>query len=265
MKLWEGLGYYSRMRNMQKTAKIIMNDYQGKFPETYAQIKVLPGIGEYTAGAISSICWNLPEPAVDGNVLRVMARLEEDRRNILHPQVKKDFTQQLKTIYDEKHSANLTQALMELGATVCIPNGTPECELCPLNEFCMAYRKNYCSELPVREKTQKRRTEYKTVFVLQYEHKIAVRKRPEKGLLAGLWELPNVNGEFSPEESIQQAEKWHVQPEELLKIIQRKHIFTHITWEMQGVFLKCGKASEEFSWVNPEECALPTAFRCILS
>ena len=265
MKLWEGLGYYSRVRNMQKSAQMIMNDYQGKFPEKYEQIRKLPGIGDYTAGAISSICFDLPEPAVDGNVLRVMARLEEDYRNVLDNQVKADFTNQLRKIYTPEHAGMLTQALIEIGATVCVPKGMPDCEACPLRGFCMANQNQTVEFLPVREKKQKRRIEYKTIFVLQYEDKIAIRKRPQKGLLAGLWELPNVDGELTPEGCIQQAEAWNVQPQELLKINRRKHVFTHITWEMQGVFLKCRNAYPEFLWAKPEDYALPTAFRCILS
>jgi len=269
MKLWEGLGYYNRVRNMQKTAKMICNEYQGKFPETHAEILALPGIGEYTAGAVCSICYDLPTPAVDGNVLRVMARLEEDFRNILDADVKKDFTQQLSEIYDNANAGTMTQALMELGATVCVPNGTPKCDVCPLKNICMANQNQSFDMLPIREKKQKRRTEKKTVFVLQYENKIAVRKRPDKGLLASLWELPNVETFLTPEEVIQKCSAWGVAPKEMLKINQRKHVFTHITWEMQGVFLKCGRQSEAFVWANPDDLesvySLPTAFRCVLS
>ncbi len=269
LKLWEGLGYYNRVRNMQKAAQTVMQDYSGTFPEDYDKIRSLSGIGDYTAGAVCSICWNLPTPAVDGNVLRVLARLEEDFRNILDNDVKKDFTEQLSKIYDTQNAGTLTQVLMELGATVCIPNGAPKCEVCPVHEICMAYQNHSYDVLPVRGKKQKRRTEQKTVFVLQYEDKIAVRKRPAKGLLASLWELPNAETFLTPEECVKQAEIWNIHPRELLKINQRKHVFTHITWEMQGVFLQCGRQNSDFVWANPEELetlySLPTAFRCILS
>ncbi len=269
LKLWEGLGYYNRVRNMQKAAQIMITQYHGKFPHTYAEIAALPGIGEYTAGAVCSICYDLPEPAVDGNVLRVLARLEEDFRNILDLNTKKDFTAQLKIIYHADYAGTLTQSLMELGAMICIPHGTPKCEICPLNLFCMANQNQSQNQLPIRVKKQKRRTEQKTVFVLQYENKIAVRKRPPKGLLSSLWELPNIENFLTPEEIIQQCSAWHVQPKELLKINQRKHVFTHITWEMQGAFLECAQQSDAFIWADPEELAnkysLPTAFRCILS
>ena len=269
LKLWEGLGYYNRVRNMQKAGQTVMQEYQGQFPADYDKIRALSGIGDYTAGAVCSVCWNLPTPAVDGNVLRVLARLEEDFRNILDNEVKKDFTGQLEKIYDSEHAGTLTQALMELGATVCIPNGAPKCDICPVKEICMAKQNHSQDILPVREKKQKRRTEQKTVFVLQYEDKIAVRKRPAKGLLASLWELPGIEGVLTPEECIRTCSAWGVQPRELIKINQRKHVFTHITWEMQGVFLKCGQQNSDFLWANPEELesvyALPTAFRCILS
>jgi len=267
LKLWEGLGYYNRVRNMQKAAQTVMQVYQGKFPDKYDQILNLSGIGEYTAGAISSVCYDLPVPAVDGNVLRVLARLEEDFRNILDNSVKKDFTEQLEKIYDSQNAGTLTQAFMELGATVCIPNGAPKCESCPLKKICMAFQNHSEMLLPVREKKQKRRTEYKTIFVLQCENKIAVRKRPPEGLLAGLWELPNTENFLSPEMAVRQAEDWNTHPEELIKIINRKHVFTHITWEMQAVFLRCRTQSPVFVWADVQELekkySLPTAFRCV--
>jgi len=269
LKLWEGLGYYNRVRNMQKAARIIMQNYQGKFPESYDEIRKLSGIGDYTAGAIGSICFHLPVPAVDGNVLRVLARLEEDFRNILDNQVRKDFTDQLEKIYDSQYAGILTQAFMELGATVCVPNGLPRCEICPVQKFCMAYQNQSQALLPVRLKKQKRRTEYKTIFVLQYENKIAVRKRPPEGLLASLWELPNTENFLSPEEAVQQAQDWNTHPQELIKMINKKHVFTHITWEMQGVFLKCREQNPEFIWADAHELetlySLPTAFRCLLN
>ncbi len=264
LKLWEGLGYYNRVRNMQKAAQIIMNQHQGKFPDSYDEIRKLPGIGDYTAGAVSSICFARPTPAVDGNVLRVMARLEEDFRNILDNSVKKDITVQLEQIYNPHNAGTLTQVLMELGATVCIPNGAPLCEVCPVSRICMARQNQSVSDLPVRLKKQKRRTEQKTVFVLQYENKIAVRKRPPSGLLASLWELPSLEGHLTPEECVKAAEDWNTAPRELIKINTRTHVFTHITWQMQGVFLKCGRQNSDFVWADPEEYALPTAFRCIL-
>ncbi|MBE6850090.1 MAG: A/G-specific adenine glycosylase [Ruminococcus sp.] len=268
LKLWEGLGYYNRVRNMQKAAVTIVQDYGGQFPQNYAEIRALSGIGEYTAGAISSICFGLPEPAVDGNVLRVMARLTEDFRNILSSQFKAHVTQQLRQVYPQADCGMLTQALMELGATVCVPNGAPHCRECPLAAICMAAQQGSAAILPVREKKMNRRTEERTVFVLQCSGKIAIRKRPARGLLSGLWELPNVEGFLDAQAAATLCAQWGTKPQEVEKIVERRHIFTHITWEMRGVFLQCAAESPEFVWAAPQELAevysLPTAFRCVL-
>lgn len=275
LKLWEGLGYYNRVRNMQKAARIIVAEYQGKFPVDYDKIRSLPGIGDYTAGAICSICFKMPTPAVDGNVLRVMARIQENFRNILDLKLKSELTVQLAKIYTPENSNVLTQSLMELGAMVCIPNGTPLCESCPITDSCMAHQNQNTSLLPVRIKKQKRRIEKKTVFILISQHpeqeypEIAIRKRPDSGLLASLWELPNVENFLTPEEAVSQCSSWDVKPKELLKIIEKKHVFTHITWEMQGVFLFCEHAKQDhLTWADTDELktkySLPTAFRIFL-
>lgn len=291
LKLWEGLGYYNRVRNMQKTAKILMQDYHGQFPEDYDKIRALPGIGDYTAGAVCSICFKMPTPAVDGNVLRVMARLREDFRNILDQKMKSGLTTQLAGIYTPENSNFLTQALMELGATVCIPNGKPACEACPLENICMARQNSSTSLLPVRIKKQKRRTEKKTVFILiarnpeqdQDSFRLAIRKRPATGLLAGLWELPNLDVEdfLTPQEAILQCSAWGIRIKDFVKILPKQHVFTHITWDMQGVFLECEPDSKpdqnlnqdlnpenQLLWVTSEtlqtEYSLPTAFQIFL-
>ena len=268
LKLWEGLGYYNRARNMQKAAKHIMQAHGGCFPKTYAEIRSLPGIGDYTAGAIASVCCGLPTPAVDGNVLRVMARLQEDHRNILDNAVKSDITAALAEVYPYADCGMLTQALMEIGATVCIPNGSPRCSACPLRQLCMAYASGTTQVLPVRVKNTKRRTEERTVFVLHCEGKIAIRKRPGKGLLASLWELPNVEGILTEEEAAAQCSAWGAAPASIEKTVQRSHIFTHITWEMQDVFLTCRTMCDGFVWADESELEtvypLPMAFRRVL-
>ncbi len=269
LKLWEGLGYYNRVRNMQKAARQIMELHGGEFPRTYAQIRSLAGIGDYTAGAISSICFGLPTPAVDGNVLRLMARLQEDFSNILSPQYKSAVTAQLAEIYPQADCGILTQALMEMGATVCVPNGAPHCEDCPLAAVCMARKMKSTAYLPVREKKTTRRMEERTVFVLSCNGKIAIRRRPPHGLLASLWELPNTEGFLDAQAAAALCGEWGTMPQEFLKTVRRRHIFTHITWEMQGVFIRCDAESSDFVWAQPQELAekysLPTAFRCILS
>lgn len=268
LKLWEGLGYYNRVRNMQKAAQCIVSAHGGVFPKRYEEIHALPGIGDYTAGAVSSICFGLPTPAVDGNVLRVLARLQEDFRNVLEPKVKSDMTAALAKVYPHADAGMLTQALMEIGATVCVPNGAPHCSECPLRMLCLAREAGSETLLPVRLKKTKRRTEQRTVFVLECDGKTAIRKRHDKGLLASLWELPSVEGFLTPEEAAAQVSAWGAKPAELLRVVQRKHIFTHITWEMQGVFLQCTEPCSSFVWADAKELegeyALPTAFRCVL-
>lgn len=268
LKLWEGLGYYNRVRNLQKAAQIIMEQHGGVFPRTYEEIRILPGIGDYTAGAVCSICYDLPTPAVDGNVLRVLARVQEDFRNVLDAKVKSGMTAQLAAVYPSERAGELTQALIEIGATVCIPNGAPHCTECPLAALCMARANGSTENLPVRVKKNVRRIEQRTVFVLMHEGRIAIRKRPANGLLASLWELPNVEGHLTAEEAVAQCSAWGASPHEMRKIVSRKHVFTHITWEMQGVFLECADTPEAFLWAAPEELeemySLPTAFRCVL-
>ena len=267
LKLWEGLGYYSRVRNLQKAAKEIMSTYGGVFPKDFTSIRALSGIGDYTAGAISSICFNEKTPAVDGNVLRVVTRLCDDHSCTDDIKVKRSITADIKEIYPDAAGA-FTQAMMELGATVCIPNGEPLCGCCPLKEICLAKKRETIGKLPVRAEKKQRKVESKTVFLLSCGDEIAIRQRPKKGLLAGLYEFPNLPGDLSPEEIISVAETWGLQPEYLEKTLGRTHIFTHITWHMTGVRLHCGKKNEEFLWVSPEALrqtyALPTAFRQFL-
>lgn len=264
-KLWEGLGYYSRVRNLKKAAQVILAQHGGVFPEDYTDIRALPGIGDYTAGAISSICFGRPEPAVDGNVLRVMTRLTASFEPITKPQTKKEITAQLREWYPEGRCGDFTQALMELGATVCLPNGEPRCGSCPAAELCRAREEQLWREIPVKEKKKARKIEEKTVFLLRCGEKLAVRKRPDNGLLAGLWEFPNVSGTLTAQTVLEQVSAWGCRPRELIKSVGKIHIFTHIQWEMTGFYLECEETSPEFFWADPgqldREISLPTAFR----
>ncbi|MDD6024151.1 MAG: A/G-specific adenine glycosylase [Oscillospiraceae bacterium] len=267
LKLWEGLGYYSRARNLQKAARYIMEGYGGVFPREYAQIRALPGIGDYTAGAICSICFDLPTPAVDGNVLRVVSRVAEYYGCTDEPAVKKAVTGALAEIYP-KEAGIFTQSLMELGATVCVPNGQPLCEKCPLRECCLAAAHGTVDDLPIRAEKKKRRQEDMTVFLLTCGEKAALRKRPDKGLLAGLYEFPHLPGTLSPGEIIAAGEDWGLHPRFLEKLVGRKHIFTHIQWNMTGARLHCDAMNDAFIWVDRDtlkrDYALPTAFRQFL-
>ena len=263
-KLWEGLGYYSRVRNLKKAAQQIVSAYGGVFPRDYGSVRSLPGIGPYTAGAICSIAFDLPTPAVDGNVLRVVARLWDDGTPIDTPEMKLSVTQALEAVYPAQ-AGLFTQALMELGATVCGPNRAPDCPRCPCAAHCLGYAHGTAAALPAKLPKREKRQEEKTVFILQCDGCFALRRRPPKGLLAGLWEFPNVPGTLTPEAAIGLLGDWNLRPSELEKSITRKHIFTHIVWEMRGIYAQVREKAPEFTWMTPEEidtqAALPTAFR----
>ena len=240
LKLWEGLGYYSRARNLQRAAQMIMNA-GGGFPGDYAGIRSLPGVGEYTADAIASICFGMPTPAVDGNVLRLTARLTAMEESVDDPGVRREIRQRLGAVCPAD-AGMFTQALMELGATVCIPNGEPLCKKCPLVGQCAAYQAQEQRRYPVRAKRKARRAEEKTVFLLALaDGRVALRKRPAAGLLAGMFELPNVEGHLSPQQALTLAESWGVEPLELLGGMERVHIFTHLEWHMTCYGIRCGR------------------------
>ena len=261
-KLWEGLGYYTRVRNLQKAAKVIVKEHGGRFPETYEELKALPGVGEYTAGAIGSICFGLPTPAVDGNVLRVIARLTAEERPI--QKVKKEVTMALAAVYPKDACGDLTQALMELGATVCLPNGKPRCESCPLSSLCRG-RELGPEKYPVREDKKPRRQENRTVLIFTCGEAAALEKRKDTGLLAGLWQFPNVQGFLTVQEALTLAEAWGLQPLSPVKSVEKEHIFTHVHWKLRGIYISCGAMPHRFTWGSPEDLrsvyALPTAFR----
>ena len=262
LKLWEGLGYYNRAKNLKKAAQKIMKDYQGKMPKNYNELLTLPGIGEYTAGAIASIAYQEKVPAVDGNVLRVISRILAKNENILLSSTKKEITQRLKNIIPEK-AGNFNEALMELGERICIPNGTPNCKICPLKKICLAKQQNLTEKIPIREKQRKRKIEKKTVFLILCEQKVAIKKRDEKGLLAGMYEFPNAEGQMKIQEV---KEKWKtLDIKEVKKLPKNKHVFSHIEWDMIGYKIKVNKReNSSFLWVTLKELeesyALPTAF-----
>ena len=263
-KLWEGLGYYSRVRNLKKCAQVIMECYGGAFPENYDEILALPGIGEYTAGAISSICFDAREPAVDGNVLRVYTRLTEDATPIDLPAFKKEVRRQLAAIYPQR-AGDFTQALMELGATVCGPNRKPDCGNCPCRGFCGGAIQGTAEKFPVKLPKKAKREAEMTVFILSCDGKYALQKRPSKGLLAGLWQFPNVPGMLETADALQWAADMGLKPRDILRQVERSHIFTHIIWKMRGIYLETAEQAGTYQWLTAEqiekEAALPTAFR----
>lgn len=264
MKLWEGLGYYSRARNLKKAAQKIVSDFGGNFPRTFEEVISLPGIGEYTAGAICSICFDLPTPAVDGNVLRLYSRILDDHTPIDDPRQK----QKVREFFARNYPAaagEFTQALMELGATLCGPNRKPECESCPCNAFCLGYARGTAQQLPVKAPKKSRREEEMTVLILRCDGCYALEKRPETGLLAGLWQFPNVPGTLSETQALQFLEQKGIHPRDLRRKLEKKHIFTHVQWNMTGYYIDIAQMPEAYVWMPHSQVeaqtALPTAFR----
>ncbi len=268
MKLWEGLGYYSRARNLKKAAVMIVNELGGTFPDTYEGILALPGVGLYTAGAIASICFGLPVPAVDGNVLRVYARLTEYPESIDTDAAKKTVRDSLLPLYESGDPGTLTQSLMELGATVCIPNGAPKCGVCPVKDACAANRNGTWQQYPVRSEKKQRKTVYKTVLLLKCGDRYAIKKRPARGLLAGLWEFPNADApeetSLTPDTAAALAAESGAKPLRLTLQSEYTHIFTHVEWHMRAFLFECGNTPDGFTWATAEELkhtyALPSAF-----
>ncbi|MBS1369162.1 MAG: A/G-specific adenine glycosylase [Lentisphaeria bacterium] len=268
MKLWEGLGYYSRARNLKKAAQAIVSEFGGVFPRSREGLLALPGVGDYTAGAVASIAMNLPEPAVDGNVLRVISRLTGSREDIAKPQTKQAVSDALRQIYPAGRSGDFTQSLMELGATVCLPNGEPMCLVCPWMGLCRARREGSTDEIPVKAAKKARGIEAKTVLLLRCGEKAAFHRRPKSGLLAGMWELPNAAGALSAEEALTLAGDWGIGPLKAAPAGKAVHIFTHREWHMNAFRIDCGTMPGMFRWVCREEfeteLALPSAFRGFL-
>lgn len=264
LKLWEGLGYYNRARNLQKAARVIETQYDGHFPNQYNDIRALPGIGPYTAGAIASICFNLPYAAVDGNVLRIITRMTENSAPIDLMHTKNEIAAQLEKVYPKNDCGQFTQALMELGAMICTPK-SPKCTDCPAQYFCRAYANGTVLQYPVKQPKKDKRLEEHTVFLLQCKDKYALTKRDENGLLSGLWQLPNVSGKMNVEQALHTADSFGVHPAELCRQFHRIHVFTHIKWEMTCYHILCTEKSSDFVWATAQEIqtsyALPTAFR----
>ena len=262
MKLWQGLGYYSRARNLQKAANQILDCYGGVFPNTYKDIRALAGVGDYTAGAISSIAFGLPVPAVDGNVLRVAARLTGDSGDITTPAMKKKVTQALTRVIPLDLPGDFNQALMELGATICLPNGTPLCEKCPAAGFCRAFQEGRTGELPVKAAKKARRVEVRTVYLLFHENRIALRRRPDRGLLAGLWEYPNERTDGTD-----WLNRWGLSAAALEQAGSGKHVFSHIEWHMTALTAELEGTDLPAGWVWADRAALrdvyalPNAFQ----
>lgn len=270
-KLWQGLGYYSRAKNLKKAAAVITDQYGGALPDSYSALRALPGIGAYTAGAIASIAFGLPEPAVDGNVLRVITRLTRDGRDILKQSTKDAVTEALRAIYPTGADASaLTQALMELGATVCVPNGAPHCRDCPLKDQCLAHACGDETSYPKKAPKRGRTVEKRTVLLITCGGRYLIRRRPETGLLSGLWEFPGAEGYLTPAEASSFAETLGaLGVGEPVPLTDAKHIFTHIEWHMHGYLIPAEALREGVVSASPEEIreqyCIPSAFRAYLA
>lgn len=271
LKLWEGLGYYSRARNLKKAAQQMMQRHGGEVPSDPGALMELAGIGPYTAGAIASIAYNAPIAAVDGNVLRVVSRICCVERDVLQSSVKKEFAQRLQQAMPQGRAGDFNQALMELGALICLPNGAPHCMDCPAKGFCKAKEEGVAQRLPVKAPKREKRVEEKTVFLIQKEDAIVLCKRGDQGLLAGLYQLPNVEGELSVQQAVDQLERWGIRPGSIQEMRERQHVFTHIIWKMKGYRMESEGENlpEGFFWADPlqrrTQYPLPNAFSKFLS
>ena len=269
LKLWEGLGYYSRARNLHRAAQLVCERYGGTLPADYEALLALPGVGEYTAGAVASIGFGLCVPAVDGNVLRVAARLNDDFTPITDAKQKKRTTGHFSEITPEDRPGDFNQSLMELGAMVCLPNGAPRCGSCPVQHLCLGYHHGHAEILPVRAAKRARRIEERTVLLVRCGEEVGICRRPKTGLLAGLWELPSLEGRTGANElrARLSARGWQV--EKLLSLRGAKHVFTHVEWHMSGFEVTLAEKPEGLTFVTPqalrESYALPSAFRAFLS
>ena len=237
-KLWEGLGYYSRVANLQRAAGQIMTDFGGELPRTVAELRTLAGIGDYTAGAIASIAYGIPAPAVDGNVLRVLARLTGDRTDVLTPAARTRATSLLAPIIPRDNASAFTQAMFELGALVCLPRH-PSCAACPLRGQCYAYREDLVADLPVRVVKTKRRETDVTVLILSTPRGYVLTAPRAKGLLSGLYGLPYVEEALSPEDVPAACTEWGVYATHVTPLPPAKHVFTHVTWRLTGYLVSC--------------------------
>lgn len=268
LKLWEGLGYYNRVRNMQKAAQQIMEEYDGHFPETYEEISKLKGIGNYTAGAISSFAFGIPKPAVDGNVMRVISRILASDEDIMKQSVKTKVEIALEKVIPADNPSDFNQGLIELGAIVCVPNGEPKCEECPVAHLCRARALGCQMELPVKKKAKERKIEERTVLVFQDGETVAIRKRPGKGLLAKMYEFPNLEGYLTMEEVVAYCKSIGLSPVFVKELPEAKHIFSHIEWHMKGYAVRVDEleknCSENMIFAPPEEIqktySIPAAF-----
>lgn len=273
LKLWEGLGYYSRARRLKQCAIVLMEKYKGEFPRHYNKVLQLPGIGPYTAGAILSIAYNMAVPAVDGNVMRVFARLFNDYRDINSPKTRKVFELMANKLLP-KDCRHFNQSLMELGALICTPS-KPKCNHCPLTTLCLSKKNNTQTELPIKQKKTKQLKLEMEVAFLHYKDYRLIVKRPSEGLLANLWGFPIIERSKTLEkgltikEELEEALGMDVHLKGFIKA--SKHVFSHRTWDMSIYAFEIDEMVKpdypEVRWVKMEDFEaypLPTAFKKLI-
>ncbi len=266
LKLWEGLGYYNRVRNLQKAARVILKEYHGELPSSVDELLTLPGIGPYTAGAIASIAYQFPVPAIDGNVYRVTKRIAGSFDDITKSSVKKELEEDLLKIIPKDRPGDFNQSIMDLGASICIPNGKPYCDKCPVMHLCKAFHNGTIESIPVKPAKKSRMIEEKTILVLEYKKKFAIIQRERKGLLGGLWSFPSIDRHLG----IDGIEEYLAENKilgEVESLGQAKHIFTHIEWHMVGYYIHLKECinGDKIIWATKEELeskyTLPTAYK----
>ncbi len=239
LKLWEGLGYYSRAGNMKKAAAVMVSEYGGRVPDQYEELLKLPGIGSYTAGAIASLAYGRRVPAVDGNVLRVLSRVLASTEEIDKPAVKRRFESLLRLAMPETECGAFNQGLIEIGALVCVPGGSPGCGECPLASVCLSHRRGLQDVIPRRTPKKRRRVEERTILLIEADGRVAIRKRPKKGLLASLYEFPGLEGRLSADEVRRElAENASCLCLEIEPAGEARHIFSHVEWHMTGYHIR---------------------------
>lgn len=267
LKLWEGLGYYSRARNLQKAAQKIAADFGGHIPSEYDALLSLPGIGAYTAGAVASIAFGKRLPAIDGNVLRVMSRILGSQTNITSPTGKEEIRRALEKLQPHDRPGDFNQALMELGAVVCLPGKALKCADCPVRPHCMGFSFDIAHALPVKPSKKERRIEEKTVLLIRCQGRYALRRRPKSGLLSGLWEFPLLESHWEAEACAEECRRLGLEVQTLTALPPAKHIFSHIEWHMRGYFILAENTdcTENWVWATPEEIhahySIPSAFK----
>ena len=266
LKRWEGLGYYSRARNLKKAAEYCVKEYGGRLPETAAELKKLPGVGEYTAGAVASLAFGEAVPAVDGNVLRILARFFADERDVMLPAVKREAAALLTEVLPDLPDPGLfNEGLMELGELLCTSNGRPLCRNCPWKESCLGLKNGLEADLPLRGAPKPRRIEKKTVLLLCCRGKTALEKRPDKGLLAGLYGFPVLDGWLEKADVRAFLASYGAGRVPIEEAGGAVHIFTHVEWHMKAFRAETEMPLPDFVYAGAEELktryALPSAFK----